>query len=545
MSKRKRKDNLPPGRDAFDPRRVKAEQEPTLFGASEVQRATNQKPPPASDGGTGQTETSIITVSVLTRLIRGALQQVLPGTIRVVGEVSNLSRPSGGHIYFTLKDEWSEVRCVMWRSDAVKMKFDPADGLEVIVSGEVDVYESRGQYQLYVRRMEPRGVGSLELAFRQLKERLEKEGLFDAARKRPIPRTPRTVAVVTSPTGAAIRDILQTLGRRYPVVRVLVYPIKVQGEGAAEEIVDAIRRINLARVKIGGVDVMIVGRGGGSLEDLWAFNEEPVARAIHQSEIPVVSAVGHEVDFTIADFVADLRAATPTAAAELVVPNVADLLAELDSHGLHLNRAIRGLMNNASSRLAIVERCEWFRDPLGQIARREQQVDEATSRLRLAMSHHLASCRSSLHALEVRVMGVRPEAMLSLRRERLAKVEHRLHWAASQMAIRFERRVGLVEARLRSATPRRFLEQFSALLKQLDERLTRGMKRSLSDLEKTVSAFEGRLAASSHAAVLNRGFTITRRAADDKIIRRVTDVERGEALTTETIGGRIRSRVEE
>lgn len=545
MSKRKRKENLPPGRDAFDPRRLKAEQEPTLFGASEVQRAANQKSPPACDRGTGQTETSIITVSVLTRLIKGALQQVLPGTIRVVGEVSNLSRPSGGHVYFTLKDEWSEVRCVMWRSDAAKLKFNPADGLEVIVSGEVDVYEPRGLYQLYVRRMEPRGVGSLELAFRQLKERLEKEGLFDAARKRPIPRMPRTVAVVTSPTGAAIRDILQTLGRRYPNVHVLVYPVKVQGEGAVEEIVDAIRRINLARVQIGGVDVMIVGRGGGSLEDLWAFNEEPVARAIHQSEIPVVSAVGHEVDFTIADYVADLRAATPTAAAELVVPNAADLLAELDSHGLHLNRAIRGLLNNTSSRLAIAERCEWFRDPLGQIARRDQQVDEVAGRLQLAMSRRLESCRNSVHGLEMRLIRIRPESLLSLRHEQLTKSEHRLHWAATQMTIRLERRVGLVEARLRSATPRRFLEQFSALLMQLRERLTRGMKRSFSDLEKTLSAFEARLAASSHAAVLNRGFTITRRAADDKIVRRVTDVERGEALTTETIDGRIRSRVEE
>ncbi len=548
MSKRKRNDSTPPGRAPFDPRRVRGDDEPGLFGPADAPKELPGMPVKSNSAASQADEPArigILTVTALSRMIKEAIQQALPGSIKVLGEVSNLSRPTGGHIYFTLKDESSEVRCVMWRSDATKMKFDPVDGLEVIATGEIEVYEPRGQYQLYVRRLEPRGVGALELAFRQLKERLEKEGLFDSSRKRTIPRMPRTVAVITSPTGAAIRDILQTLTRRYPSVRVLVYPAKVQGDEAAAEIADALRRINLAREKLGGVDVMIVGRGGGSLEDLWAFNEEAVARAIFASEIPIVSAVGHEVDFTIADYVADLRAATPTAAAELVVPNTADLLAEIDSIGLHLNRAMRRGLDVARSRLAIAERCEWFRDPLGQIGRRQQQVDEATGRLRLTVSRLLTTRRSAVHELEVRLIRVRPEVLLARRREMLAKIEHRLRWTASQMAVKCVRRLGLAEARLQSASPRRYVEPYQAVLEQLAGRLSRGMVRILGDREMAVAALEARLSASSHAAVLNRGFTITRRASDGKILRRAADVKRDEVMTTETTDGSIRSRVEE
>ena len=245
-----------------------------------------------------------ITVTELTRLIKGAIQAQLPAELHLVGEISNFTRSANGHLYFTMKDAASEIRCVMWRTAAGAMRFQPSDGLAVIATGAVDVYEPRGQYQFYVRKLEPRGVGALELAFRQLKERLAKEGLFAPERKRDLPRVPERIAVVTSATGAAIRDILQTLRRRYPAVRVFVFDVRVQGDGAAGEVADAIRRINRNRERLGGIDVMIVGRGGGSLEDLWAFNEEAVARAIFASKIPVVSAVGHEVDFTIADFTA-------------------------------------------------------------------------------------------------------------------------------------------------------------------------------------------------------------------------------------------------
>ncbi|HUN81091.1 MAG TPA: exodeoxyribonuclease VII large subunit, partial [Phycisphaerae bacterium] len=312
------------------------------------------------------------TVSQITQMVKRALTTNLPASLHVVGQISNISNPSGGHFYFTLKDATSELRCVMWRSDGAKLKFKPTDGLEVVAVGAVDVFEPRGQYQFYATKLEPRGVGALELAFKQLKERLEREGLFDAGRKRALPKFPRRIGVVTSTTGAAIRDILQTIQRRYAAVEVFVFGVRVQGDGAAEEIADAIGRLNAASAGLGGIDVLLVGRGGGSIEDLWAFNEEVVARAIFASAIPVISAVGHEVDFTIADFVADVRAATPTAAAELVVPVLADLLEGIEIRTARLRRGLGSAVESARSRLALIERFEWFRDPVGRINRRNE-----------------------------------------------------------------------------------------------------------------------------------------------------------------------------
>ena len=233
----------------------------------------------------------------------------------MTGEVSNLRAAGSGHLYFTLKDETAQIRAVCFRNQARYLKFKPQDGLAVIARGRLSVYEARGEYQLYVEFLEPAGLGALQLAFEQLKQKLAAEGLFDPARKKPLPVLPRVIGVVTSPTGAVIRDILRVLHRRFRNINVLIYPVKVQGEGAAQEIAQGIEYFN----RNAPVDVMIVARGGGSLEDLWAFNEDVVARAIAASNIPVISAVGHETDFTIADFVADLRAPTPSAAAELVV----------------------------------------------------------------------------------------------------------------------------------------------------------------------------------------------------------------------------------
>ncbi len=264
--------------------------------------------------------TEPISVSQLTAMVKRAIEETLPSTLHVVGEISNFKRHSSGHLYLTLKDRASELSCVMWRSAAAKLPFGPEDGLEVIATGRVEVFERSGRYQLYIRKLEPRGVGALELAFRQLRERLSDAGLFAEKHKRPIPRYPRRIAIVTSPTGAAIADMLRTIKRRYPCVHILVHPVRVQGPGAAQEIAAAIRRVNACAERLGGIDSMIVGRGGGSLEDLWPFNEETVARAIHASRIPIISGVGHEVDVTIADLVADVRAATPTAAAELAAP---------------------------------------------------------------------------------------------------------------------------------------------------------------------------------------------------------------------------------
>jgi exodeoxyribonuclease VII large subunit len=516
----------PSPRRPFDPRGVPLpDPQPGLFSAS------------------GKQTLSVITVSQLNRLVQAAIRKDLPGDIHVVGELSNVSQPDGGHVYFTLKDDQSEVRCVMWRSSAKSLRFRPTDGLQVVATGHIEVYEPRGQYQLYVRALEPRGVGGLELAFRQLKEKLQKEGLFDPRSKRPLPKFPRRIAVVTSTAGAAVRDILRTIAKRCPAVQVFVFGVRVQGQGAAEEIADAVRRLNAASADLGGIDVMIVGRGGGSLEDLWAFNEEVVARAIHASVIPVVSAVGHEVDFTIADFVADVRAATPTAAAALVVPDRIELLDDLETRRHRLLRAEMRLIEAAKSRLAMAQRCEWFRDPVSRIRHRQQAVDEVLARLQLAARRSFSGRAEAVHRLELRLAGCRPEAVLARLRERASRMEHSLVQALERSLLRRERAVRDAAARLLAASPARRLEGHDKLLKQWSDRLNHGLDRAWADRARDVGVLEARLSASSHNRILRRGFTITRRAGDGKIVTTPRAVDVGDRIETETADGRIRSRV--
>jgi exodeoxyribonuclease VII large subunit len=293
----------------------------------------------------------IYKVSQLTSSIKVILEDSL-SNILVEGEISNFRNPSSGHFYFTLKDEKSELKCVSFRSSNEKIKFDIKDGMQVICGGKISVYEKQGAYQLYVSKIEPKGVGALQLAFEQLKEKLFKEGLFDESGKKPIPKLPRKIGIVTSPTGAAIRDMLNILKRRFSSIDIIISPVKVQGEGAREEIARAIEDLN----SLGGVDVIIVGRGGGSLEDLWAFNEEIVARAVYNSKVPIISAVGHEIDWLITDFVADLRAPTPSAAAELVVPDKSDLIEALDSIEKRLKDFPSGIVREFEQRLDDMER---------------------------------------------------------------------------------------------------------------------------------------------------------------------------------------------
>src|SRR3989475_4607978 len=259
-------------------------------------------------------ERTVLSVSQLTDQLRGVVEEKFPA-VWVEGEISNFRLYTSGHAYFTLKDENAQLRAVLFRTRMRRLRFEPGDGQHVLAFRSLEVYAQRGEYQLVVELLEPRGLGALQLAFEQLKQRLGAEGLFDPARKRPLPRFPRKIGIVTSPSGAAIRDMLRVIGRRFGDIHIVLAPARVQGEGAAAEVAQGIRELNA----LGGVDVIIIGRGGGSLEDLWAFNDEMLARTIAASKIPVISAVGHEVDFTIADFVADLRAATPSQAAELVV----------------------------------------------------------------------------------------------------------------------------------------------------------------------------------------------------------------------------------
>jgi exodeoxyribonuclease VII large subunit len=317
-----------------------------------------------------------LTVSQLTAQIKNALEGEFP-SVWVAGEISNYSRPQSGHSYFTLKDDQAQIRAVMWRGSASRLKFELADGLDVICHGRVDVYPPRGSYQLVVDELHPKGMGALELALRKLREKLSAEGLFDPARKRRLPAFPRRLAFVTSPTGAAVHDFLQVLRRRWRGVDVLVIPARVQGDGAAAEIVAGIR---LAHRLSPPPDVLVVGRGGGSLEDLWAFNEEPVVRAIAASRIPTVSAVGHEIDVTLADLAADVRALTPSEAAERIVPAAEEIAARLWNHHQRLRHAVQRRVMWLRARWEGIAAQRPFRRPFDLVHDRNRRLDELSAR---------------------------------------------------------------------------------------------------------------------------------------------------------------------
>lgn len=348
-------------------------------------------------------------VTELTRYVRDLLESDANlQDLWVQGEVSNLSRPSSGHMYFTLKDSNSALRCVMWRNAVGRLEFLPREGDEIEVHGTISVYEASGQYQLYADALRPLGEGALYQQFLRLKARLEAEGLFDEARKRQIPSWPTRVGLVTSPTGAALRDMLNTLRRRYPLVEVALAPTPVQGTEAPPGIVAAIAALN-DRVQ---PDVILVARGGGSIEDLWAFNDERVARAIAASAAPVITGVGHETDFTIADFAADLRAPTPTAAAELATPNVTDLIFALDETGKRLRRTIEGQLNDLRWALTDLRGQLKLRSPLARVRSDRQRVDELSRRSAAALWHAFSLRRSRLDGAARRLEALNPNAVL-------------------------------------------------------------------------------------------------------------------------------------
>src|SRR5712691_8643910 len=338
----------------------------------------------------------VLTVTQLAALVRETLEGGV-GRVWVAGEISNLRPAPSGHVYFTLKDEQSQLGAVLFRSAAQVLAFRPADGMEVLVSARVGLYPPRGALQLYVDTMEPRGLGALQLAFEQLKARLGAEGLFAAGRKRPLPRFPRAVGIVTALGGAVIHDMRTVLLARWPSTRVVVCPVRVQGPGAAREVAAGIEDLN----RLGGVDVLIVGRGGGTLEDLWAFNEEVVARAIAASAVPVVSAVGHEGDFTIADFVADVRAPTPTAAAALVVPDRIDVAGALARAEDGLRRGLARRVGQARERLVTLDRR--LGDPARRLRDLTLRVDDLGARAGRALARRLAWDGRELAALGARL----------------------------------------------------------------------------------------------------------------------------------------------
>lgn len=396
---------------------------------------------------------NVLSVSALTRTIRSLLEAEI-GAVWVEGEISNLRVQSSGHQYFTLKDESAQLSCVLFRGAATKLSAPLRDGMQVQVYGEITVYEARGNYQMIVRTVQPKGLGSLQQRFEALKQKLSEEGLFDAQWKKPIPRFPRCVALVTSPTGAAIRDMLNILTRRAPWVRVMVFPVRVQGQGAEEEIAKAITLLNRAEdIGLPSPDTIVVGRGGGSLEDLWNFNEEVVARAIFASEIPIISAVGHEIDFTIADFVADLRAPTPSAAAELLAPDVTELRRHFDAMQKTMSFRVASTLEHHERVLDLTAKGALRSEPVRMLRDAAQRVDDAESSFRSGWVEFWRGLEDDLTAKQRILDRNQPGHRLTEAGHQVELAQHRLSNLIQQRLQRGDERVRSMRKLLKSLGP--------------------------------------------------------------------------------------------
>ncbi len=437
----------------------------------------------------------VVTVSELTAAIRGLIESSF-GDVWVEGEISNCRVWNTGHMYFTLKDEGAQIKAVMFRSTIRYLRFAPEDGLHVIARGRLGVYDPKGEYQIVCEHLEPHGRGALQLAFEQLKKKLHAEGLFERTRKRRLPALPRKIGIVTSLEGAAIRDIIKVLRRRHPNAHLVIRPTRVQGEGAADDIARGLRAI--ARVR--GVDVIIAGRGGGSAEDLWAFNEEAVARAIAASPVPVISAVGHEADVTIADFVADLRAPTPSAAAEMVVAAKDEFCA---------------------------------------------RIDRLTHRLQTAVRAGLQRRANVVHALASRRGLAGWQARLALRGRHAAELTHQVRRAAGAALARRDRAYRALRLRLESLDLRRRLAAIRGRLEAGDGRLTAGMRRAQDRAAARLTSSSGRLDTLSPLAVLARGYAVCWTGDRTAIVRRAAAVSPGDTVLVTLHEGELRCEIKE
>ena len=423
----------------------------------------------------------------MTGLLRTSIEAQF-SDIWLEGELSNLRAPGSGHVYCTLKDKASQIRAVLFRSTAVRLRFALQEGLHVIVRGRLTVYEPRGEYQIVLDTVEPKGIGALQLAFEQLKERLATEGLFDQDRKKSIPAFPRTVGVVTSLTGAAIRDILAVLRRRWPTLHILIAPVQVQGENAGRQIAEALIALN----KLGSVDVIIIGRGGGSLEDLWSFNEEIVVRAIAGSHVPVVSAVGHEIDVTLADFVADLRAPTPSAAAEAVVPVLAETVERLRELKLRLGQVM--LRHCAFERQRLDAGIRGVTDVRFRLQEAAQRTDDMVDRLREMVQQLLTAWRERVHGVQRDLSGLNP--ILAIK-------------------------------------------QGLAIVPQFSKRLEGQMGVMLAQHRYRIHAKLAQLNTLSPLAILGRGYSILQTVPAGQILHRANDVGVGQELEAQLASGRL------
>lgn len=433
----------------------------------------------------------IYSIKELNRYIKMKLESdSILGDVWLRGEISNFTHHSSGHMYFTLKDSDSRLKCIMFASHNQRLPFIPKEGMKVMARGNVSVYERDGNYQFYATSMQPDGIGSLYLAFEQLKSKLDAEGLFAQSRKRAIPRFPRAIGVITSPTGAAVRDIIITLGRRYPLIPIYVYPVLVQGKQAAPAIVNAIESMN----RFGEADVLIVGRGGGSLEELWAFNEEIVARSIAESVIPIISAVGHETDFTISDFVADLRAATPTAAAELAVPHINELQQQLMRQQQRLVQAIKYRVQDDKEQLQRIRRSPFFLYPRKYLLEQAQQLDRLKEQLEQRTKRTAERGFSKLARLQTRLAGHNPN-------ERIAFAAKRWQSATKGLEQAMTATVTEKKARLHSA------------IRQLD---------ALSPLK-----------------VMSRGYGLVYDETEKRLIKSIGDVQLGDIIKVKVADGQL------
>jgi exodeoxyribonuclease VII large subunit len=418
--------------------------------------------------------------------------------IYVKGEISNLKRHSSGHIYFTLKDSKARILSVMFSSAVKGLKFQPENGMNVLIRGSISVYESSGQYQIYVKEMQPDGIGGLFLAYEQLKEKLEKEGLFSLERKRKIPSYPRVIGVITSPTGAAVRDIITTIKRRYPIGKIVLHPALVQGENAAKSIVKAIQKANEQK----NTDVLIIGRGGGSIEELWAFNEEIVARAIYLSDIPVISAVGHETDFTIADFVADLRAPTPTGAAELAVPHIEELMERLLNRKTRLIRGISDIYRHEKKRLDYIKRSYIFNNPFRLYEQKMEHIDRLTERLNRENELIYERAKSELQYLGQRLYRNRPSEQLKREKEACARLSKGLQKNLDLIVKNKQKDFAQTVNTLQALSPLKIMERGYSVTYIQDNNLLKSVSQA------------------------NNGDNIQVRVSDGTIICTVNDIER-------------------
>ncbi len=508
------------------------------------EQVAGRRPADSAPAPAGSDTRAPLSVTQLTARIERALQSRIPETLLVRGEISN-AKPyhASGHLYFTMKDRDCCIDCVMWKSDVARMKFAIKDGQELLASGRIGIYGKTGRYQLYVTTLRPIGQGALELAFQQMRAKLEAEGLFAVERKRPIPPYPRTVVIVTSSNAAALQDMLKVF-RRFPWIRLLLYPVPVQGDGAATKIAAALKHLGRSAAQVGGADLIILSRGGGSLEDLWAFNEEVVARAVAASLLPVVTGIGHEVDVSIADLVADYHAHTPTEAAQVVTAPWRNARETIDVNGLRLCRAAMAFLGELNHRLNAIARHETFRRPLQRIHQNVQYLDGLGRAIQFAWVDRVRTASRSLVELAARLDGRLPRVLRD-RRDRVDRLALILARAENQVLRRSSERVIRASARLAECHPRHRLVLRAQQVDGLGERLARDAAGRLSARAVRVDALEGRLRALSPAAVLRRGYSITTRKRDGTVIRSAALVRPGDRLLTRLADGEVQSTAED